>query len=154
MLKSRNGYIFDSAPAGDHKVTNNIKIKTITNITLFKEFFKVPWTVYQKDDYWVPPFWKEIKAFFLSSKSFWSHTSTKLFIAYKNNKPVGRIAAIIDRKYNKYKNKKIGLVNIDAHLDVREIINGRITSGTPFRRLLENGIIKGENFVEPEELMC
>ncbi|NHJ48196.1 MAG: formimidoylglutamase [Asgard group archaeon] len=47
-----------------------------------------------------------------------------------------------------YKDKNIGLVNIDAHLDVREIINDRITSGTPFRRLLEDNIVKGENFVE------
>jgi formimidoylglutamase len=45
-------------------------------------------------------------------------------------------------------NKKIGLVNIDAHLDVREVINGKITSGTPFRRLLDDKIIDGENFVE------
>ncbi|MHA1463306.1 MAG: arginase family protein, partial [Candidatus Heimdallarchaeota archaeon] len=44
--------------------------------------------------------------------------------------------------------KKIGLINIDAHLDVREVINGKITSGTPFRRVLDNGIVKGENFVE------
>ncbi len=44
--------------------------------------------------------------------------------------------------------KKIGLINIDAHLDVREIIDGKISSGTPFRRLIEGGIIKGENFVE------
>ncbi len=44
--------------------------------------------------------------------------------------------------------KKIGVINIDAHLDVREVIDGRISSGTPFRRLLDNEIINGENFVE------
>ncbi|MCF2142978.1 MAG: formimidoylglutamase [Candidatus Heimdallarchaeota archaeon] len=42
----------------------------------------------------------------------------------------------------------IGLINIDAHLDVREVINGRISSGTPFRRLLEKNVIAGKNFVE------
>ncbi len=47
-----------------------------------------------------------------------------------------------------YNPKKIGLVNIDAHLDVREVIDGRITSGTPFRRILENGLVDGRNFVE------
>ena len=44
--------------------------------------------------------------------------------------------------------KEIGLINIDAHLDVREVIGGKINSGTPFRRVLENDIVKGENFVE------
>ncbi|MFW9923397.1 MAG: formimidoylglutamase [Candidatus Thorarchaeota archaeon] len=47
-----------------------------------------------------------------------------------------------------YPNKKIGLINIDAHLDVRELIEGKINSGTPFRRILENELINGENFVE------
>ncbi|MGC9781096.1 MAG: formimidoylglutamase [Candidatus Heimdallarchaeota archaeon] len=47
-----------------------------------------------------------------------------------------------------YNPKKIGLVNIDAHLDVSEVIDGRITSGTPFRRILENGLVDGRNFVE------
>ncbi|MEA2070094.1 MAG: formimidoylglutamase [Asgard group archaeon] len=47
-----------------------------------------------------------------------------------------------------FPNKKFGLVNIDAHLDVREVINGRISSGTPFRRVLDNGLVDGDNFVE------
>lgn len=44
---------------------------------------------------------------------------------------------------------KIGGINIDAHLDVRELKDGRIiTSGTPFRRLLEEKIIRVGNFYE------
>ena len=47
-----------------------------------------------------------------------------------------------------YREKKIGLINIDAHLDVRELVDGRINSGTPFRRILDNKLIDGKNFVE------
>jgi formimidoylglutamase len=43
---------------------------------------------------------------------------------------------------------EIGGINIDAHFDVREIADNRITSGTPFRKLLESGLLKGKNFVE------
>ncbi|HUT79745.1 MAG TPA: formimidoylglutamase [Candidatus Bathyarchaeia archaeon] len=55
---------------------------------------------------------------------------------------------IVKGIFQAHKNKKIGLINIDAHLDVREIIDGKISSGTPFRRLIDNGIIEGKNFVE------
>ena len=41
-----------------------------------------------------------------------------------------------------------GLVNIDAHLDVREKKNGQHHSGSSFRLLLEEGIIKGRQFAE------
>jgi formimidoylglutamase len=44
--------------------------------------------------------------------------------------------------------KKIGQINIDAHYDVRPVVNGKITSGTPFRRLIEGGFLNGRNFVE------
>ncbi len=44
--------------------------------------------------------------------------------------------------------KKIGQINIDAHYDVRPVVNGKITSGTPFRRLLEGKFLNGKNFVE------
>lgn len=47
------------------------------------------------------------------------------------------------------KKEKIGLINIDAHLDVRELNNG-MTSGTPFRALLElkNIRLSPYNFIE------
>lgn len=44
--------------------------------------------------------------------------------------------------------KKIGEINFDAHYDVRPVVDEIITSGTPFWRLLEGKILKGENFVE------
>ncbi len=44
----------------------------------------------------------------------------------------------------------IGGINIDAHFDVREVRDGNISSGTPFRRVIEelDGRIDGRNFVE------
>lgn len=44
--------------------------------------------------------------------------------------------------------KKIGQINFDAHYDVRPVVDGKITSGTPFRRLLDEKIISGKSFVE------
>jgi formimidoylglutamase len=42
----------------------------------------------------------------------------------------------------------VGGVSLDAHLDVRPVRDGRITSGTPFRRLLEDlPNVAGEQFV-------
>ncbi len=44
--------------------------------------------------------------------------------------------------------ENVGLINIDAHLDVREKKNGLHHSGCSFRLLLEEGIIKGPHFAE------
>jgi formiminoglutamase len=42
----------------------------------------------------------------------------------------------------------VGVINIDAHLDVRPLIDGQAHSGSPFRLLLENNWFQGENFIE------
>ncbi len=44
----------------------------------------------------------------------------------------------------------VGGLNIDAHFDVRRVIDGSASSGTPFRRVLEelSGRVRGSNFIE------
>ena len=44
--------------------------------------------------------------------------------------------------------KAIGGINVDAHFDVREVTGGRVTSGTPFRLILDDLGVSGGHFVE------
>lgn len=46
------------------------------------------------------------------------------------------------------KKKTFGLINIDPHLDVRELENNEPHSGTPFRQILDSNMLAGKNFVE------
>ncbi len=41
-----------------------------------------------------------------------------------------------------------GGINVDAHLDMREVEDGRIGSGTPYRRILQELQVPGESLVE------
>ncbi|KAL6065220.1 Arginase [Balamuthia mandrillaris] len=42
----------------------------------------------------------------------------------------------------------IGVINIDAHFDVRPLKEGKVHSGSPFRLLLEDARFEGKEFVE------
>jgi arginase family enzyme len=44
--------------------------------------------------------------------------------------------------------ENVALINIDAHLDLRRVIDNKITSGSPFFLALENKAILGKNFIE------
>lgn len=44
-------------------------------------------------------------------------------------------------------NKRIGIIQFDAHLDVRDMSYGGATNGTPMRNLIESGTIYGEDIV-------
>jgi agmatinase len=44
---------------------------------------------------------------------------------------------------------KVGVVHFDAHADTADTIEGNLFShGTPMRRLIESGAVRGENFVQ------
>ena len=42
----------------------------------------------------------------------------------------------------------VGLVQLDAHMDVRNLEDGGPTNGTPIRQLLEGGVVLGRNVVQ------
>jgi predicted GNAT family acetyltransferase len=107
MTKNKK-YIFENTPIKKIQVSNNINIETVTNFKDFKKFYKVLWKVYRDNKYWVPPFWHEYKIFFKTKNEFWRHSECCLFLAYKNESAVGRIATIIDHSFANPENKKIG----------------------------------------------
>ncbi len=49
---------------------------------------------------------------------------------------------------NHHEGNSVGVINIDAHLDVRPLKDGQAHSGSPFRLLLEDKRFSGENFIE------
>ena len=73
-----------------------------------KDFFQVGFNVYKGNKYWISPFWSEFKRFFKYKDLFWRHGKVKLYIAYKENIPIGRIGAFIDNYFCEGTGKKIG----------------------------------------------
>lgn len=109
-IRLNQKYIFNNQEKIYNKVEKNIYITNVTSEKELKTFHNIPWIVYQDDSYWVPPLWQELKTFFKTKNIFWNHAESQLFIVYKNSRPVGRIAGIIDHALNKSENneKSIG----------------------------------------------
>lgn len=79
-----------------------IRLAQLSSPSQLDEFVNLPFTVHKDHPLWTPPLKKDEK-FLLSPKHpFWATAQRELFIAYENNRPLGRIAAIIDHKYNDY----------------------------------------------------
>ena len=98
-----------------------ISIKTVNTQKEMNLFYKIPWSIYKKDPNWIAPFWTEFKEFFDDTNPFWSHTEKKLFIAYIQNKPVGRIAVFIDHLYCQSIQNKIGFFGFFESINNKEL---------------------------------
>ncbi len=108
MTKTNKKYIFCSDFPEIIKISSNFKIKKVTKINEIKDFFRLAWKIYEKDENWVPPLWEELKDFLKTKNYFWRHAQICLFLAYKNDEIVGRLAAIIDNLFIKKEKEKIG----------------------------------------------
>lgn len=89
-----------------------------------KEFIKFPYSHYSQDTYWVPPLYMEQKKLLNTEKNpFYQNAEIKLFLAYHDDEPAGRIAAIIDHRYNDYHNTKTGFFGFFECIDRQQTAN-------------------------------
>jgi hypothetical protein len=75
-----------------------ISVKPVTDKQGQRDFLQVPLTVYADDPNYVAPLFVERQDHLNPRKNpFFQHAEVQLFVAYRNNKPVGRISAQDDR---------------------------------------------------------
>lgn len=73
-----------------------------------KDFVSLPWHLFSKNPNWVPPLRSNIlKQLDVKKNFFYKTAERKLWIAYRNNKPVGRIAGILNHAHNDYHQEKV-----------------------------------------------
>ena len=97
------------------------KSNSVTYITTDvekKEFINFPYSHYEEDQYWVPPLLMEQKKLLNTKKNpFYKNAEIALFNAEHEGKPAGRLAAIIDHRYNDFHNAKTGFFGFFECID-------------------------------------
>jgi hypothetical protein len=80
---------------------HNIEIKEVLNKKLLKDFIYLPEQLHKNHKNWIPPLYMDEWDFFDKEKNpSFKKNETILFIAFIDNKPVGRIMGIIPKVYN------------------------------------------------------
>ncbi len=91
-------------------------IKEVSEKSDLKAFIKLPYEIYKHIPQWIPPLLKEEKAYWTQHPGQ-KKNKVKLFLALKNGKPAGRIAYMVNQRYNELNNTKnarfFGLEAID-----------------------------------------
>jgi len=99
-----------------------IKIKTVRSKKDLRQFIKMAWPLYKDNPHWVPPLISEMEATLTPGRNpFWENAERELFLAFKDEKIVGRIAAIVSRKHNELYKEKTGFFGFYESMDDQEI---------------------------------
>lgn len=90
-----------------------------------KKFLKFAFQIYKNDPNWVPPLYMDkLKILNKNKNPFFNESNDmELFMAFRNNKPVGRIAAIKNDTHNKVHNENIGFFGFFECINDQEVAN-------------------------------
>jgi GNAT superfamily N-acetyltransferase len=90
-------------------VMDSLVIKSASTKSGRLKFIKMPWPIYQNDPHWVPPLIFDQNHFLDPAKGeFFEFGEVELLLAYRGNKPVGRISAHINRRHEEMFHDKKG----------------------------------------------
>ncbi|MFO8130172.1 MAG: N-acetyltransferase [Bacteroidales bacterium] len=96
-----------------------------------KQFVKFPYELYKGNKYWVPPLIKEERALLDPGKNpAFEFCDVKTWLARKNNKIAGRIAAIVNNEYIEKTGKKYGRFSRLEFIDDPEVSGALIRTAS------------------------
>lgn len=87
----------------------DIVIKEVITPRELREFIYLPEKVHKDDPNWLPPIYMDERLLFNKEKNkSYKYADAILLLAWKDNKPAGRIMGIINRRYNDINNENHG----------------------------------------------
>ena len=88
---------------------SSVVLQRVVNERDLRSFIRLPWEIYQGDPHWVPPLIRDEKALFdLQRNPFFDHGEAALFLARRDGRPVGRMAAIVNHLHNEHYDDRTG----------------------------------------------
>lgn len=117
---------------------NRLEISPVQNSADQRDFLRFPYEFYRHDPYWVAPLLLDQKALFDPTRHpFFLHGTMERFLARREGRTVGRIAAILDPNYSRFHEEKAGFFGFLEMIDDAEVAAGLL--GTARDWLLERG---------------
>ena len=108
-----------------------ITLKEAISKAEIKQFIKFPFTLYKESSYWVPPLIAdEMNTFNKEKNPAFKSARMWLFLAYKDHKIVGRVAAIINTlevEQQKIKKMRFGWCDFIDNIEVSEALMSKIS---------------------------
>ncbi len=111
-----------------------------------RRFIDLPWQIYNKTDHpqWVPPLRiADGDALNKKSNPFYKTADRQLFLAVRNGKIVGRIAAIENRAHNDFHDDRVGFFGFFECNEDQEAANGLFSAAESWLRARRLDTMRG-----------
>ncbi len=113
----------------DRMPRQELRIEEVTSQQDLMTFVRFPWKIYQGDRFWVPPLIKDQLQKLSPKHPFRSHSEMALFLGYRGEEVVGRIAVIIDHNYTDFHREKTGFFGFFESIQNHEVAEALLSRG-------------------------
>ncbi len=121
-----------------------VEIRTMRTAGERDQFIKFPWQVYQDNPYWVPPLISERRHFLdLEKNPFFEHARVEYFMAFRDDEPIGTIAAFTNTAYNDFQQVNVGFFGFFEVLEDREAAHALLKAAEKWARAAGHDSIMG-----------
>jgi len=87
----------------------SIDVRAVTGGRELEAFIRLPWRIYGEDPCWVPPLLSTVKhALDERENPFFEHGAIRPYLAWRDGRPAGRIAAIENSLHNEFHGERTG----------------------------------------------
>jgi len=100
-----------------------VEIKPVRSRVARHRFVDFPFRLFKHDPTWVPPLRISVLDRISPKYPANDHQDTALWMAYRDGKPVGRIGACVDHKFNEFQDQSWAWVGFFEAFDDPEVAN-------------------------------
>jgi GNAT superfamily N-acetyltransferase len=99
-----------------------LEVVTPESKRALREFIEFPYSLYRGDPFWVPPLRIAVKELLDRAKHpFYANAEAEFFLARRDGRVVGRIAAILNRNHNKFHEENAGFFGFFESTNAPEV---------------------------------
>jgi hypothetical protein len=119
-------------------LAHGITVRPVEHRSQVTEFIRLPYAIYDRDPSWTPPLERDLRSFLDPRRGpFFEFGTAKLFLAYQAGKAVGRIAAVIDPRFNAHHDASTGFFGFFESVDDTAVAAALLRAASGF--LAEQG---------------
>lgn len=107
-----------AAPAA----AGRVEVRPVTRDDELRAFIRLPWRIYRNDPAWVPPLRRDVRRMLDPAvHPFHRHSDVRTFLALRDGRPVGRIAAIHNRRHVEVHDEPVGFFGFFESVEDPEV---------------------------------
>lgn len=114
---------------------SDLVIRPVRGRRDLKRFVKVPFQIHRDSSFWVPPLIFERMQFLDRRRNpYFEHAEAEFFLAERDGKPVGRITAQIDQRWDEFQGGNTGMFGFFETVNDPEVAGGLLDAAAAWLR--------------------